>query len=170
MKPSILLLALLPTLAIAQAAQETPAPAAEAKSSEHVMIRAADLKWGEGPAGLPKGAQAAVLYGDPGKPGAFAIRLKFPAGYRVPRHWHPSDELVTVIEGDATLSMGDAANAHSADFGPGDFVNLPAKMQHEGSTKNGVVLQIHSTGPFQITYVDPKDDPRTAMPKAEATQ
>ena len=48
--------------------------------------------------GLPKGGQATVLYGDPAKAGPFAIRLKAPAGYRVPRHWHPTDEHVTVIE------------------------------------------------------------------------
>ena len=29
------------------------------------MVKAADTKWGEGPAFLPKGVQAAVLYGDP---------------------------------------------------------------------------------------------------------
>jgi anti-sigma factor ChrR (cupin superfamily) len=163
------LLALLPTLAIAQAAQETaPAPAADAKAADHAMVHAAQIQWGDAPPFLPKGAQMTVLSGDPGKAGPFAIRLKAPAGYKVPRHWHPSAEQVTIIEGDFTLSMGDAATSHGGDFAPGDYVNLPAQMQHEASTKNGVVVQINSTGPFEITYVDPKDDPRKAMPAAPA--
>ena len=102
----------------------------------------------------------AVLSGDPGKAGPFVIRLKMPAGFQVPRHWHPSFEQVTVIEGDFTMSMGEADKAHSADFGAGDYLNLPAQMQHAGSTKNGVVVQVSSTGPFEVNYVDPKDDPR----------
>jgi hypothetical protein len=56
--------------------------------------------------------------------------------------------------------MGDGADAHSADFAPGDYVMLPAKMLHEASTRNGAVIQINSSGPFEINYADPKDDPR----------
>ena len=56
--------------------------------------------------------------------------------------------------------MGEAGSTHDGTFAPGDYVSLPANMQHEGSTKGGTVVQINSTGPFEITYVDPKDDPR----------
>jgi len=162
-KTSVLpaLLALVPALVLAQSTA-TPAPAA---ASQHVMVRAAQTQWGNAPAALPKGAQAVVLYGDPGKAGPFAIRIKAPAGYKVPRHWHPSDEQVTIIEGDFHLSMGEGASMHDADFAPGDFVSLPAQMQHEATTKNGVVVQVNSTGPFEINYVDPKDDPRTPAAK-----
>ncbi|HZV39516.1 MAG TPA: cupin domain-containing protein, partial [Pseudoxanthomonas sp.] len=111
---------------------------------------------------LPSGAQAAVLVGDPGQPGVFTLRLKMPPGYRVPRHWHPTDEAVTLIEGDLTLSMGAADMAHDAALSPGDFVNLPAQMHHQASSKGGAVVQIQSTGPFVINYIDPKDDPRGA--------
>ena len=153
-------LALVPVLALAQSAS---APSAGA-SGAHVMVKASDTKWGEGPAFLPKGVQAAVLYGDPAKDGPFAIRLKAPAGGKIPRHWHPTDEQVTIIEGDFHLAMDEGAKAHDADFGPGDYVNLPAKMQHEASTKGGAVVQVNGMGPFQINYVDPKDDPRNAKP------
>jgi quercetin dioxygenase-like cupin family protein len=125
----------------------------------HAVIRAADTAWGPAPPVLPAGAQAVVLYGDPGKPGAFAIRLKAPAGYRVPRHWHPTDEQVTLISGDFNLSMGKKDEAMDAALAPGDYVNLPARMQHEASTRDGAVVEIHSEGPFQIHYVDPADDP-----------
>jgi len=164
MKPSLLLgLCLLPGALLAA----EPQAAGDAPASSHAMVRAASIQWGDAPPSLPRGAQAFVLSGDPGKPGPFAIRLKAPAGFRVPRHWHPTDEQVTVIEGDFSLSMGEATDAHSADFGPGDYVMLPAKMQHEASTKNGGVVQINSMGPFEINYVDPADDPRKQAPKAK---
>lgn len=133
------------------------APAAQ----QHVMVKAADVKWGDPPPALERGAQAAVLAGDPGQAGGlFVLRLKMPAGYRIARHRHPSDEHVTVLEGELTLEMGDGANRHSTTFGPGDYVLLPADMQHTASTTSGAVLQVHAKGPFELNYVDPKDDPR----------
>ena len=157
---ALLTLALIPALALTLSASAQDAGA----SGAHVMVKASDTKWGDGPAFLPKGVQAAVLYGDPAKSGPFAIRLKAPAGGKIPRHWHPTDEQVTIIEGDFHLAMDEGAKAHDADFGAGDYVNLPAKMQHEASTKGGAVVQVNGMGPFQINYVDPKDDPRNAKP------
>lgn len=166
--PTLLLLSLLPLAAAAQQDTSKDPPAgAQATMGQHTMVKAAATQWGDAPPALPKGVQAAVLAGDPGKDGVFTIRLKMPAGYRVPRHWHPTDEAVTLIDGDLSLSMGEAAKAHSETFAPGDFVNLPAHMQHEASTRGGAVVQVQSTGPFQITYVDPKDDPRGAMDDKE---
>ena len=165
MKSSMLFaVALVPAFALAQAQTATTPQAEQAPSagSGHSMVKASDTKWGEAPASLPKGAQAVVLYGDPKVAGPFAIRIKAPPGFKVPRHWHPSDEQVTIISGDFTLSMGEAGSAHDGTFGPGDFVSLPSKMQHEATTKTGVVVQVNSTGPFEINYVDPKDDPRKA--------
>lgn len=160
MKPSIFFgLCLLPGYLLAS----EPHKATGKAMSTHAMVRAAETKWGDAPPALPRGAQASVLSGDPGKAGAFVIRLKVPANYRVGRHWHPSDEHVTVIEGDFSLAMGDGADAHSADFVPGDYVLLPAKMLHAASTRNGAVVQIQSTGPFEINYVNPADDPRKKM-------
>ena len=163
MKTKLLLVAALsPALALAQAAP-TPAPEAPAANA-HSMVKAADVKWGDGPPFLPKGVQAAVLYGDPSKAGPFALRLKMPAGYKIPRHWHPTDEQVTVIDGQVALSMGEGAGAHDATFGAGDYVNLPANMQHQATSASGAVVQVNAVGPFAITYVDAKDDPRTATP------
>jgi quercetin dioxygenase-like cupin family protein len=163
---TMMMLALLaPGAVYAAGPQQAASQADAAMPAEHAMTRASATQWGPAPPMLPAGAQAAVLAGDPGKEGVFTIRLKMPAGYRVPRHWHPSDESVTLIEGDLTLSMGEAANAHDATLAAGDFVNLPAQMQHEASSRGGAIVQVHAMGPFQITYVDPKDDPRNAQAK-----
>ena len=157
-----MLWALLAPVVVCAGEPQQTADQASTATSQHTMVKADATQWGDAPPVLPKGAQAAVLSGDPGKEGVFTIRLKMPAGYRVGRHWHPTDEAVTLIDGDLTLSMGEAAGAHDETFAPGDFVNLPARMQHEASSQNGAVVQVQSTGPFQITYVDVKDDPRNA--------
>lgn len=153
----VLSLAFLPLALLAAPGDKTHA----ATTTQHAMADAADVKWGPGPDGLPAGVQAAVLWGDPGKAGPFVLRLKMPAGYRVGRHWHPGDELATVIEGDVHLDMGSGSSAHSHDFHAGGYSLMPAKMQHAASSRGGAVVQITGVGPFQIHYVDPKDDPRS---------
>jgi hypothetical protein len=67
----------------------------------------ADLKWGPAPSVLPKGAEITVLSGDPFKDGAYVLRLKVPAGYKIPAHNHPTTEYLTVISGDFHIGMGD---------------------------------------------------------------
>jgi len=132
-------------------------PAAQAQ------LNSADLKWGAPPPGLPSGGQLAVLSGDPGKEGMFTIRLKFPANYAVPPHHHPTDELVTVIEGQMSIGMGDTLDrAKAATLNQAGYVALPANMNHYAFTGSGATIQITSHGPFQIIYVNPADDPRSA--------
>ena len=161
MKPSFLLLAL--ALPLAVLADEPPM-----SMSTHVMHDAAQLQWGDAPPALEKGAQAVVLSGDPGKAGWYVLRLKAPAGFKVALHWHPAVEQVTVLEGDLSLRMGEGADVHTHAFAPGGYVVLPARMQHAASTEGGAVLQIEGMGPFELNYVDPKDDPRKRTPAAAA--
>ena len=134
-----------------------------ASSAAQAQMNSKDLKWGAAPPGLPAGAQLAVLSGDPGKEGMFTIRLKFPANYTIAPHQHPSDELVTVIDGQASIGMGDTLDkAKAAALTEAGYVALPAKMNHYAFTTSGATVQITSHGPFQIIYVNPKDDPRNA--------
>lgn len=165
MKTPLLLLAA--ALPLALGAAELLPPQADAASapdmSRHVMVEASALQWGDGPPALEPGVRLAVLSGDPGKPGWFALRLKMPPGYRIALHWHPTDEHVTVLEGDLSLRMGDGDRAHSRSFGPGGYAVLPAQMNHAASTEGGNVVQVEGMGPFQLNYVDPEDDPRQRM-------
>src|SRR5271163_915015 len=71
---------------------------------EHVLLTPEMMKWAPGPRALPPGAEVALLCGDPTKEGPFTIRIKLPDGYKVPPHWHPVDENVTVLKG--TFMMG----------------------------------------------------------------
>ena len=42
----------------------------------------------------------------------------------------------------------------------GSLVVAPAKHNHFATTKTGAVIQISATGPFDMNYVNPADDPR----------
>jgi quercetin dioxygenase-like cupin family protein len=124
------------------------------------QVNSADLQWGAAPAVFPAGAQMAVLSGDPGKAGVFVVRLKMPAGYKIPAHSHPTDEYVTVISGDLSLGMGDKLDpAKAAKLAPGGFAMAGAKMNHFAMSTGGAVVQIIAQGPFGMTYVNPADDP-----------
>ena len=93
------------------------------------------------------------------------IRLKLPAGYKIMPHWHPTDELVTVISGEFAAGMGDKVDPNAKAMGPGAFVSLPAKMHHYGVATKDTVVEVSSMGPFAITYVNPADDPTKSATK-----
>jgi hypothetical protein len=124
--------------------------------------RTAALKWMDGPPGLPSGAKFAVVSGDPGKAQKFTIRLKVPANYSVAAHNHPTDEHVRILSGRVGYGMSDKLDrAHAKSLGAGGNVTMKAKANHWVFTRGTPAeLQISAMGPFAITYVDPKDDPR----------
>lgn len=125
------------------------------------QVNSSDLKWQPAPAAFPKGAEMSVLSGDPGKAGTFVIRLKMPAGYRIPAHQHPTDEIVTVISGELSLGMGDKLDtAKAASLKAGGFAVAPARMNHFAFSNPGAVVQVVAEGPFAMTYANPADDPR----------
>ena len=125
------------------------------------------LEWGAAPAVFPPGARMAVVRGDPGKSGIFAVRLEFPNGYRIPPHFHPTDEAVRVREGIFLYGMGDTVDLKQAKrMTPGDTGTLPARMHHWAVARGRTVVTVRAMGPFEMTYVNPADDPRTmAKPK-----
>jgi quercetin dioxygenase-like cupin family protein len=138
-----------------------PAAAPAQTGDGHKVVTPQEVKWGPGPASIPPGAEAAALYGDPSKEGLFALRLKLPKGYRIPPHTHPKPEVVTVISGVFRLGMGETADPSKAKPLPaGSFVALPPGMAHFAMADEETVVQLNSTGPWGLTYVNPKDDPR----------
>src|SRR4051812_24385991 len=123
-------------------------------------VRADQLQWEPTRPIVPKGAQMAVLSGDPIKTGPFTMRLKLPAGYKIPAHTHRTAERVTVISGEFNFGMGDKLDEAKAEkLGRGGFVDLPANMSHYAFASPETVIQIDSDGPFVIKYVNPADDP-----------
>lgn len=149
----------------------TPTPAAApptapaAGDQAMVSMEPGDVKWVDAPPALPKGSKVAVLYGDPAKPAVFVMRIKLPAGYKIPPHFHPQPEILTILSGTFFLGHGDVLDMKAGKaYPPGSFVAMPPRMHHFAYTKKETVLQLSSTGPWGITYINPADDPRT--PKA----
>jgi quercetin dioxygenase-like cupin family protein len=129
----------------------------------HVIQTPAEAQWGPAPPLLPPGAQIAVLAGDPTKPVAYAIRLKFPANYAIPAHSHPTDENVVVTSGALTFGMGEklAKNADkNKTLAPGGFALMPANMNHFAFTTQETTIILYGQGPVEFKYVNPSDDPR----------
>lgn len=136
---------------------------AEDHSKGIVLNPPAQLQWKAGPPSLPKGAQIAVLEGDPNKEGPFVFRVKVPDGYRIPPHTHPKPERVTVIAGTFHIGMGEKFDTDAAKPMPaGTYGVWEAGMKHFVWVKGETIVQFHGNGPWSIKYVDPADDPRNA--------
>jgi quercetin dioxygenase-like cupin family protein len=119
-------------------------------AGSHSIIQADALTWAPAQ-GLPPGAQMAVLYGNPSKKGPFALRFKFPSGYALPTHSHPTDEYLTVISGKARMAFGAKADEAQAEPYPaGAFMILPAGAWHRLWADADTIIELHSTGPFGV--------------------
>jgi hypothetical protein len=127
-----------------------------------VSMNADDLKWGDVPPVLPKGAQVAVLQGDPFKKGPYTIRLKLPAGYKIPPHWHTRDEQLTILSGTFVLHMGDTMDAPADTLTSGGYHFLPGKAHHAAEATDETIVQVQGPGPFDIHYLNPADNPKHA--------
>lgn len=124
------------------------------------------LNWGPAPPFFPAGARFAVLQGDPSQAGVYTIRLEMPAGYTIRPHFHPTDEHVTVMSGTLILGMGDSVRTRGANvLTSGAFITATAQAHHFAVARGKTVVQVHGEGPFLITYINPKDDPRGAPPR-----
>ena len=147
-------------IGVAAVAGATFAGSAQAMEG-HKIVPVQEIKWGPGPASIPPGAEAAVLYGDPAKEGLFALRLKLPKGYHIAPHTHPKPEVVTIISGAFRFSMGETADRSKAQLLPaGSMFACAPGMAHFVYADEDTVVQLNSNGPWGITYVKVNDDPR----------
>jgi len=131
-----------------------------AQPPDHRMISPADLKWADVPS-LPPGAKLAVIEGPMSEAVPFTVRIKVPANYRIPPHWHPAVERVTVLSGTFHMGVGDKLDVQkSMPLTAGSMMILQPKTPHFAWTQEETVVQLHGTGPWGVTYVNPADDPR----------
>ena len=142
-------LACIATLCVAQSGAQEP---------HHTVVRPRDLKWT--PMELP-GAELAVVSGDPGKPGEFVIRIKLADGTKVPPHWHPTDEHITVMRGIFAVGTGILYDETKLeDMQPAMYALMPKNVRHFGLSKGESVVQVHGQGPFVVNWVNPADVPK----------
>lgn len=161
MKPLLNPLVLLGSLV---ATALSPALAQQQHQHQHTMVNQGDVVWKDGPPSLPKGAQMALLYGDPAKDGVFVMRLKLPANYRIPPHTHATDEVVTVVSGTFKIGMGPTFDASKTKtISAGGVVAMAPGTQHFVEIDQDTVVQLSTRGPWGIAYVNPADDPRKSQ-------
>jgi uncharacterized protein (TIGR02246 family) len=129
-----------------------PLPAMPTESGDTQLTPSSAITWTPlSVPGFDPGVTMAVINGDPSKATAYTLRLKFPAGYRFPVHWHPNAENVTVLSGSFQLAMGNTADwSQIKTYGPGDFIYAPARHAHFGGAQTETVVQLHGIGPFAI--------------------
>jgi quercetin dioxygenase-like cupin family protein len=119
------------------------------------------LQWGPAPAVFPAGAKMAVVSGDPTKAELFLVELSLPNGYKVPPHFHPTEEVVEVKEGTFLVGMGDTLDPKkTSPMKQGDKATVPANTHHFAIARGATIVAVSARGPFALTYVNPADDPR----------
>lgn len=151
-RSAVLLAAALAALSHGNFAQTPAAP-------QHTVVSADGIQWKP----LRPGAEIAVISGDPDKSGSpFVMRFRYRGQARIPPHWHPIDEHITVLSGTFKLGMGSKGDeAATTVLAAGGYAFVEAKMAHYGWTDGDTTLQVHGVGPFVINYVNPADDPKS---------
>jgi hypothetical protein len=136
------------------------ATAVFAQHNGHRIVTAEDLKW-ENAASLPPGAKVAMIDGRINQEGPIIFRVKLPANYRIPPHFHGTHERVTMISGTLNIGIGDRFDAQKTTaMKPGTVNLMPPKMHHFAWTAEETVFQLNVVGPWTVTYLNPADDPR----------
>ena len=126
----------------------------------HTFVTPSDLQWADVPA-FPPGAKIAVIEGPLNEAVPFTVRIKLPADFKVPAHWHPAVEHVTVLSGTFNIGMGDKLDPTKTQPIPaGGVAIMQSKMNHFAWTKEETIVQVHGVGPWAVNYVNPADDPR----------
>jgi quercetin dioxygenase-like cupin family protein len=125
--------------------------------AHHKVVVADGIQWKP----LRPGAEIAVISGDPNKEGSpFVMRFRYSGKARIPPHWHPTDEHLTILSGTFRLGMGERGDESATTaLGAGAYAFVAAKMAHYAWADEGTTVQAHGIGPFVINYVNPADDP-----------
>jgi len=127
-------------------------------TGHHTVVAADAIQWKP----LRPGAEIAMVSGDPDKEGSpFVLRLRYHVKSRIPPHWHPKDEHITVLSGTFRLGMGASGDEQATTaLATGGYAFVTAKMAHYGWADADTMVQVHGIGPFAINYVNPADDPK----------
>jgi SAM-dependent methyltransferase len=132
---------------------------------DHLMVAAGELLWGPAPQNLPANAQIAVVAGDLESTGPYTVRLKMPSGYKIMPHWRPTRENITVLSGVLHVGAGSTFDESKGRALPvGGFSYVGPQRHHFAWAEGETEIQIHGLGPFEMTYVNPNDDPSMKTP------
>jgi quercetin dioxygenase-like cupin family protein len=133
----------------------------------HKIVHYGDLKWTP----IIKGCELAPVAGDPNAEGTpFVLRLRCADGTKIPAHWHPTDENVTVLKGTFLVGLGDSFDETKLQtMNVGNFATMPKEVRHFALSKGETIVQVHGAGPFKVNWVNPSEvQPPDAAPAAAA--
>ena len=112
-----------------------------------------DIKWTKTAA-----SERATLYGDPSKPGYYAVLVKWLPHNNSRPHYHPNDRFIQVLSGTWWVQTG--AKYDPAGFKPipaGSFVVHTAKEIHyDGAKDEPALLLISGQGPDTSVQAEAK--------------
>lgn len=151
----------------ASVAAISPGGMATSQAMDNTLVTPAEIQWGPGQYVLPKGAQVAILYGDPTKDGLFSMRFKLPKGYRVPPHTLSKAGTFTVISGTFRIGMGERVD-------PTKVRAMPARKLYRASARQSA-LRVRGRGDGGSTQQDRtvgarlQRSERRPAPEAEVT-
>jgi anti-sigma factor ChrR (cupin superfamily) len=131
----------------------------------HKIVHYGDLKWTP----IMKGCELAAVSGDPSAEGApFVLRIRCVDGTKIPAHWHPTDENLTVLKGTFLVATGEAFDETKLQtMNVGNFILMPKEMRHFAMNKGETIVQIHGAGPFKVNWVNPSEVPPPDAPAAK---
>jgi hypothetical protein len=137
----------------------------------HKIVHIDDLRWMP----IMKGCDLAPVSGDLSMEGSpFVLRIRCADGTRIPPHWHPTDENVTVLKGTFLLGVGETYDEGKLKtMNTGNYVLLPKEMRHFALCRGEMIVQVHGIGPFKNNWVNPSevlppDTPATAAAKPKS--
>jgi hypothetical protein len=153
--PVLMMVVTTSAMSTGRAQDEKAAPPTTVDAQHVLRLTPDDLTWQAGPPMLPPGARMAVIEGAFNKPGPFTVRLKFPANYKIPAHWHPIKVTVTVISGTFNMGLRDTLDTTKGKALPaGSIFEMPARIHHFGWTSEETIIQEHGIGPLSVHYLD----------------
>ena len=107
------------------------------------------------------GVRTTVLYGDPTRPGFFAILLSVPARTTIQAHSHRDDRIATVVSGKWEFGYGRVFDVTALKaFRREACIRSPAVSRICPHRREAVVVQISGFGPTDTVYVDSAHEPK----------
>ena len=130
---------------------------ADAPPAAIVIVPPERVVWS---AALPLAPEISIasVVGSAAAPGPYALRVRLPAGSRIPPHTHPDARLVTVLEG--VYGFGQGARMDEATtlqrLAAGTVILVPAGVVHYATAPAGpVTYQESGVGPSGSTFLEP---------------
>ena len=133
----------------------TAAPAADLNPGAVAYTLPDNIQWKDNAAGTNA---SALLYGDPAKPGPYAMLLKWKPGNMSRPHFHPNDRFFMVLKGTWWVGTGTKFDPDgTVPMQAGSYVVHYAKgIHYDGAKGEETIISLHGMGPATSTPAEQK--------------